>query len=79
MLPHLDASAKYVCKLSMRHSSHLNIVVSIGKRVTSFKMKMNKKTDERLQIVQEIVSSIRLIRMYTWDKFFARRVSHSRR
>ncbi|RZC43262.1 ABC tran domain containing protein [Asbolus verrucosus] len=42
------------------------------------KKKMCEKTDERYKIVQEALSSIKLIRMYVWEKFFEEKISQAR-
>lgn len=41
--------------------------------------KSAKKTDERLRLIQEILTTIRIIKMYTWEKFYINRVDEERR
>ncbi|RZC39082.1 multidrug resistance-associated protein 4-like, partial [Asbolus verrucosus] len=53
--------------------------IYLGTRVTSLKMSMCKKTDERLQITQETLSAIRIIKMYTWEKVFDNKISAARK
>jgi ATP-binding cassette subfamily C (CFTR/MRP) protein 4 len=55
------------------------VQVYLGMLVTSMKMKMCKKTDERLQITQETLSAIRIIKMYTWEKIFDSKISTARK
>ncbi|XP_044751364.1 ATP-binding cassette subfamily C member 4-like [Coccinella septempunctata] len=39
----------------------------------------NKKSDERLAQIQEVLSSIRLVKMYGWEEFFEKRLMMFRR
>jgi ATP-binding cassette subfamily C (CFTR/MRP) protein 4 len=55
------------------------IVVYFGKLVSQMKMKLSKKTDERLQITQETVSAIRVIKMYTWENVFISKICQFRK
>ncbi|RZB40950.1 ABC tran and/or AAA 16 domain containing protein, partial [Asbolus verrucosus] len=57
----------------------LPLQVYMGSWVVRLRMKMCKKTDERLQITQETLSAIRIIKMYTWEKFFNDKIDTSRR
>nr|CAI5835138.1 unnamed protein product [Callosobruchus analis] len=40
---------------------------------------MGKMSDERLQITQETLSTIRIIKMYTWEKFFSDKIMAARK
>lgn len=44
-----------------------------------FRLKTSKKTDERLQLTQEVLSSVKIIKMYAWEKFFIDRITTARR
>jgi ATP-binding cassette subfamily C (CFTR/MRP) protein 4 len=50
----------------------------MGSLATKLRMKMCKKTDDRLQMTQETLSAIRIIKMYTWEKFFNNKVTQAR-
>ncbi|XP_044750299.1 probable multidrug resistance-associated protein lethal(2)03659 isoform X2 [Coccinella septempunctata] len=39
----------------------------------------NKRSDERIQFTQEILSVIRIIKMYTWEKFFTDKLIDARK
>ncbi|KAJ8943026.1 hypothetical protein NQ314_009842 [Rhamnusium bicolor] len=43
------------------------------------RLNINKKTDERLQRIQESLSAIRIIKMYTWEKFFGHKIDEARK
>ncbi|CAH1997626.1 unnamed protein product [Acanthoscelides obtectus] len=50
----------------------------MSKWLKKLRIKINKKTDERLQATQEALSTIKIIKMYTWEKVFEDGISHTR-
>ncbi|KAL3282222.1 hypothetical protein HHI36_005416 [Cryptolaemus montrouzieri] len=52
---------------------------SIGFGVFKVRKLANKKSDERIQQTQEVLSVIRIIKMYTWELFFANKVNEARK
>lgn len=47
-------------------------------RIKKLRIKVQKYSDERLQKLQETLSIIKIIKMYTWEQFFYERISKSR-
>lgn len=58
--------------------SVLPLQIYMGKWMSILRLKVGKKTDERLQVTQETLSTIRIIKMYTWEKFFVNKVNKAR-
>lgn len=58
--------------------STMPLQLLLGKYVSTFRLSTGKKTDERLKIIQETLSTIRIIKMYTWEKFFVNRINTAR-
>nr|CAI5848020.1 unnamed protein product [Callosobruchus analis] len=50
----------------------------ISRWLKTLRIRINKKTDERLQATQEALSTIRIIKMYTWEKVFEDNISNTR-
>ena len=51
----------------------------MGKMAAGLRMKMCKKTDDRLQLTQETLSAVKIIKIYTWEKFFNKKIAEARR
>lgn len=51
----------------------------LGKKVGSLRMKMARKTDERLRLTNEIISGIQVIKMYAWEKPFSKLLRNARK
>ena len=51
----------------------------MGRVFSHLRMKTAKKTDERIRTMNEIVSGMRVIKMYTWEKPFAKLIELCRK
>ncbi|XP_030760637.1 probable multidrug resistance-associated protein lethal(2)03659 [Sitophilus oryzae] len=52
--------------------------VYVGKLIRNLRLDLGKKTDERLQATQETLSAIKIIKMYTWETVFSKKVESKR-
>lgn len=55
------------------------IQIFIGKKFSSVRKKIAVRSDERVRLMNEIISGIQVIKMYCWEKPFASLVADSRR
>uniref|UniRef100_A0A0U9HY72 Putative ABCC protein n=1 Tax=Chrysomela populi TaxID=154003 RepID=A0A0U9HY72_CHRPP len=56
----------------------LPVQAFLSKIIKKIRSKLNKRTDERLQQTREILSSIRIIKMYTWENIFIDKINKAR-
>ncbi|XP_033213303.1 probable multidrug resistance-associated protein lethal(2)03659 [Belonocnema kinseyi] len=54
------------------------LLVFIGLRVPDITLKASLKTDERLRLMNEIISGVQVIKMYAWEKPFSYLVDKAR-
>ncbi|KAJ8680830.1 hypothetical protein QAD02_016617 [Eretmocerus hayati] len=55
------------------------IPVFCGKYISKLVSKLASKTDKRLRLTSEIINGVKVIKMYAWEKPFARLVDDARR
>lgn len=57
----------------------LPCLVCVGRLFLHFRVQIGRMTDERGRFLNEIISGIRLIKMYTWEKPFASIIANLRK
>lgn len=67
----------------MNSSFHLQLqyflqIGWMGKIFSKLRLETAKRTDERIRTMNEVISAMRIIKMYTWEKSFAKLISHCR-
>ena len=51
----------------------------MGKVFSRMRLKTAIRTDERIRTMNEIISGMRVIKMYTWEKPFAKLIEYCRK
>ncbi|XP_044752072.1 probable multidrug resistance-associated protein lethal(2)03659 isoform X2 [Coccinella septempunctata] len=78
----------YLLYLEIGVSAFLGIVlllvfipmqIYIGKKVSIVRLKTALRTDERVRLMSEIINGIQVIKMYAWEKPFAKLIGAARR
>lgn len=59
--------------------SKLTILVYLGKLTARYRYRTALKSDYRIRLMNEIISGIQVIKMYTWEKPFAKLIELARK
>lgn len=62
-----------------RRDSRVSVSGWLGKKVFQLRFKTARKTDERGRLMNEIIAGIQVIKMYTWEKPFAKLIEYARK
>jgi hypothetical protein len=54
------------------------VAAYLGKLIAKLRKEIAVRTDERMRLMNEIVSGIQVIKMYAWEKPFAKLVAAAR-
>ncbi|XP_019616414.1 PREDICTED: multidrug resistance-associated protein 4-like [Branchiostoma belcheri] len=58
---------------------HLALSSVVGKVIAKYRSQIAQKTDDRIRTMSEIISAMRVIKMYTWEKPFSEIVANLRK
>ncbi|XP_060518775.1 ATP-binding cassette sub-family C member 4-like [Cylas formicarius] len=51
----------------------------LGRKTTHVRLQTTQRTDERIRIIQETLGSIKIIKMYNWEKYFEKMITAARK
>jgi ATP-binding cassette subfamily C (CFTR/MRP) protein 4 len=57
----------------------LPVQMFIGAMAYKLRLECSGRTDERLELIKEVLSAIKVVKMYTWEKFFEKKIGDARK
>jgi hypothetical protein len=61
-----------------RAHTDVSVAAYLGRLIAKLRKEIAVRTDERMRLMNEIVSGIQVIKMYAWEKPFAKLVEAAR-
>ena len=67
------------CCVTLSSLPYIDVFCCVLCALVPFRFKVAGLTDQRIKVMNEIISGMRVIKMYTWEKPFAKLVADVRR
>lgn len=57
----------------------LSFTVAMGKMTAKYRFRLSAKIDSRIRVMNEIIQGIQIIKVYAWERYFAKMVDAMRK